>query len=80
METPNATDTDMERLRSAALASLIANTRDRAAKCVQVLVLGAGQARVAASYWWAKQGVEHQVLERRDGRGGTWQDRWDRYT
>ena len=44
---------------------------------VDTLVIGAGQAGVATSYWLTKAGVEHVVLERRDRLGGGWLDRWD---
>ena len=37
-----------------------------ARETVDTLVIGAGQAGVATSYWLTKAGVEHVVLERRD--------------
>ncbi|NUT72216.1 NAD(P)/FAD-dependent oxidoreductase [Pseudarthrobacter sp. C4D7] len=43
------------------------------------LVVGAGQAGLAASYWLGRHGVEHVLLERRDALGGAWQDRWDSF-
>lgn len=43
------------------------------------VVVGAGQAGLAASYWLAQRGVEHRVLERRPALGGAWQDRWDSF-
>ncbi|MFJ6156569.1 flavin-containing monooxygenase [Pseudarthrobacter sp. NPDC092184] len=43
---------------------------------VNTLVIGAGQAGLAASYWLAQGGVEHLLLEARDTLGGAWQDRW----
>lgn len=46
---------------------------------VDTLVIGAGQAGLATSYWLTQLGVEHLVLERRDGIGGAWQDRWDSF-
>ncbi|AUZ33912.1 FAD-dependent oxidoreductase [Arthrobacter sp. PGP41] len=46
---------------------------------VNTLVIGAGQAGLATSYWLTRHGVEHQVLERRDALGGAWQDRWDSF-
>ncbi len=46
---------------------------------VNTLVIGAGQAGLATSYWLARHGVEHQLLERRDALGGAWQDRWDSF-
>ena len=48
-----------------------------ARETVDTLVIGAGQAGVATSYWLTKAGVEHVVLERRDRLGGGWLDRWD---
>ncbi|MFI2565415.1 flavin-containing monooxygenase [Paenarthrobacter sp. NPDC018779] len=41
------------------------------------VIIGAGQAGLATSYWLTKAGVEHQLLERRDSLGGAFQDRWD---
>ncbi|MET4145493.1 NAD(P)/FAD-dependent oxidoreductase [Arthrobacter sp. UYCo732] len=46
---------------------------------VDTLVIGAGQAGLATSYWLTRYGVEHQLLERRDTLGGAWQDRWDSF-
>ena len=48
-----------------------------ARETVDTLVIGAGQAGVATSYWLTKASVEHVVLERRDRLGGGWLDRWD---
>ena len=48
-----------------------------ARETVDTLVIGAGQAGLATSYWLTKAGVEHVVLERRDRLGGGWLDRWD---
>jgi putative flavoprotein involved in K+ transport len=44
---------------------------------VDTLVIGAGQAGLATSYWLSQAGVEHQLLDRRERLGGAWQDRWD---
>jgi putative flavoprotein involved in K+ transport len=44
---------------------------------VDTLVVGAGQAGLATSYWLRQAGVEHRLLERRATLGGAWQDRWD---
>lgn len=44
---------------------------------VHTLVVGAGQAGLAMSYWLNQAGVEHQLLERRPTLGGAWHDRWD---
>lgn len=41
------------------------------------LVIGAGQAGLATSYWLTKAGVDHLVVDRRDRLGGGWNDRWD---
>ncbi|MCA4133997.1 NAD(P)/FAD-dependent oxidoreductase [Arthrobacter sp. M4] len=46
---------------------------------VHTLVIGAGQAGLATSYWLSQKGVEHVVLERRPALGGAWQDRWDAF-
>ncbi|XAS68107.1 NAD(P)/FAD-dependent oxidoreductase [Micrococcaceae bacterium Sec5.7] len=46
---------------------------------VDTLVIGAGQAGLATSYWLTRHGVEHQLLERRPPLGGAWQDRWDSF-
>lgn len=41
------------------------------------VVVGAGQAGLAASYWLSREGVEHAVLDQRATLGGGWLDRWD---
>ncbi|MCX6499685.1 MAG: NAD(P)/FAD-dependent oxidoreductase [Arthrobacter sp.] len=46
---------------------------------IDTLVIGAGQAGLATSCWLSRQGVDHQVLERRPELGGAWQDRWDSF-
>lgn len=46
---------------------------------VDTLVVGAGQAGLATSYWLSQAGVQHQLLERRPALGGAWQDRWDAF-
>ena len=46
---------------------------------IDTLVVGAGQAGLATSYWLTRFGVEHQLLERRAELGGAWQDRWDSF-
>ena len=48
-------------------------------RSVNTLVIGAGQAGLATSYWLTQHGVEHLLLERRDRLGGAWQDRWDSF-
>ena len=44
------------------------------------LVIGAGQAGLAASFHLARRGVEHVVLDADDAPGGAWQHRWDSLT
>ena len=46
---------------------------------VDTLVIGAGQAGLATSYWLKRAGVPHLLLERRDQLGGGWHDRWDSF-
>lgn len=46
---------------------------------VDTLVIGAGQAGLATSYWLTDAGVDHLVVDRRDGLGGGWHDRWDSF-
>ena len=43
------------------------------------LVIGAGQAGLATSYWLSRHGVDHHILEQRPELGGGWQDRWDSF-
>ncbi|GAA3275807.1 hypothetical protein AAU01_16170 [Paenarthrobacter aurescens] len=43
------------------------------------VIIGAGQAGLATSYWLTHFGVEHQLLERRESLGGAFQDRWDSF-
>lgn len=64
METPTATE---------------ATARHAAPHSFNTLIVGAGQAGLATSYWLTQQGVEHQLLERRETLGGAWQDRWDAF-
>ncbi|MDE8667631.1 NAD(P)/FAD-dependent oxidoreductase [Pseudarthrobacter sp. H3Y2-7] len=49
------------------------------ARNVDTLVIGAGQAGLALSYWLTHHGVEHVLLERRGTLGGAWLDRWDSF-
>ena len=44
---------------------------------METLVIGAGQAGLAMSYWLGRAGVDHRLLDRRPAAGGTWPDRWD---
>ena len=53
--------------------------RPAAPQSVNTLIIEAGQAGVATSYWLSRAGVEHQLLERRETLGGAWQDRWDAF-
>jgi putative flavoprotein involved in K+ transport len=46
---------------------------------VDTLVIGAGQAGLAMSYWLTHHSVEHVLLERRATLGGAWLDRWDSF-
>ena len=46
-------------------------------KPIDTVIIGAGQAGLATSYWLTQAGVEHRILERRDSLGGAFQDRWD---
>jgi putative flavoprotein involved in K+ transport len=46
---------------------------------VDTLVIGAGQAGLAMSYWLTHHGLEHVLLERRGTLGGAWLDRWDSF-
>jgi len=43
---------------------------------VDVVVIGAGQAGLSASYFLRHYGVEHVVLDGAPGPGGAWQHRW----
>ncbi|GAB3031910.1 oxidoreductase [Nocardioides flavus (ex Wang et al. 2016)] len=43
---------------------------------LQSLVIGAGQAGLAASYFLRRRGVEHLVLDANPRPGGAWQHRW----
>jgi putative flavoprotein involved in K+ transport len=46
---------------------------------IDTLVIGAGQAGLATSYWLKRAGIEHLLLERREQLGGAWQSRWDSF-
>jgi len=46
---------------------------------IDTLVIGAGQAGLATSYWLAQAGVEHLVVDRRRELGAGWLDRWDSF-
>jgi putative flavoprotein involved in K+ transport len=48
---------------------------------LDTIVVGAGQAGLATSYYLTQQGIEHLVLERADGPAPVWRDgRWDSFT
>ncbi|MFL4476513.1 flavin-containing monooxygenase [Paeniglutamicibacter sp. MACA_103] len=46
---------------------------------VDTLVVGAGQAGLATSYWLNQAGIGHLLVDRRETLGGAWQDRWDSF-
>jgi putative flavoprotein involved in K+ transport len=46
---------------------------------VDVLVIGAGQAGLATSYWLKRAGIDHVLVDRRETFGGAWHDRWDSF-
>lgn len=52
-------------------------TDGQAARTVETVVVGAGQAGLIVSGLLRRDGREHVVLERRLTLGGGWQDRWD---
>lgn len=44
---------------------------------VSTIIIGAGQAGLATSYFLKQKGIEHVVLEAHDNAGDSWQNRWD---
>lgn len=46
---------------------------------VRTVIVGAGQAGLATSYWLKREGIDHVLFERRHSLGGGWQDRWDSF-
>ncbi len=50
-----------------------------AARAVETVVVGAGQAGLLMSWHLRQAGREHVVLDRRSTPGGGWQDRWDAF-
>ena len=46
-------------------------------KVLDAVVIGAGQAGLAASYHLQRRGVDHVVLDANPAPGGAWQHRWD---
>ena len=47
---------------------------------VDVLIVGAGHAGLAMSFFLTQAGRDHVVVERRETLGGGRQDRWDEFT
>jgi putative flavoprotein involved in K+ transport len=48
---------------------------------IDTVVIGAGQAGLATSYWLQQSGVEHVVMERASRPASTWRNnRWDSFT
>lgn len=47
---------------------------------LDAVVIGAGQAGLAASFFLRQRGVEHVVLDAESGPGGAWRHRWDSLT
>jgi len=47
---------------------------------VDVVVVGAGQAGLSASYHLLRKGVDHVVLDANAGPGGAWRHRWESLT
>ena len=52
---------------------------DMLPRTVETVVVGAGQAGLAMSWFLRQAGREHVILDRRDHLGGSWQDRWDEF-
>lgn len=50
------------------------------ARSIGVLVIGAGQAGLAAGYWLRTRGVDHLIVERAERIGDSWRNRWDSLT
>jgi putative flavoprotein involved in K+ transport len=46
---------------------------------VDAVVVGAGQAGLTMSWWLARAGRDHVVVDRRSRLGGGWLDRWDSF-
>jgi len=47
---------------------------------LESVVIGAGQAGLAASYFLRERGIDHLVLDANPGPGGAWQHRWPSLT
>jgi putative flavoprotein involved in K+ transport len=47
---------------------------------LDVLVIGAGQAGLAAGYWLSRRRVRYQIVERASRVGDSWRRRWDSLT
>lgn len=50
------------------------------AQSMDTVIIGAGQAGLATSYWLKQHGREHVVLEKADRAGSAWRQRWDSFT
>ncbi len=48
-------------------------------RSIETVVIGAGQAGLAASWFLRQAGREHLVLDRRERLGGGWPDRWETF-
>ncbi|HKU32105.1 MAG TPA: NAD(P)/FAD-dependent oxidoreductase [Arthrobacter sp.] len=46
---------------------------------IDTVVVGGGQAGLAASYFLSRAGVGHVIFDKRAALGGAWQDRWDAF-
>ena len=47
---------------------------------IEVIIIGAGQAGLAASHHLGKKGIEHVVLDAAPAPASTWRSRWDTFT
>src|SRR5690606_10812835 len=71
------TDQDPNETRAKALRNKRGRRSvDLGVQFTEVVVIGAGQAGLSASYHLRRNGIEHVVLDRDDGPGGAWQHRW----
>jgi putative flavoprotein involved in K+ transport len=48
-------------------------------RSIETVVVGAGQAGLAMSWYLSRGGREHVLLDRRELGGGGWRDRWDSF-
>ena len=51
----------------------------RTQRAIDIVIVGAGQAGLATSYYLTQAGREHVVLEASDRVGGSWRKRWDSF-